>query len=112
MNINQLMEKTLTHSVKRENGASEKVDYVHYNSKSELTIGCFPQKINDGDLAKDTEKSYVTFHALFLNEKPNRGDSIEWNGEVYHFEKTLSQVGSSSYDVLAYTSKHSPRSRR
>ena len=76
------------------------------------TLNCLPQDINDGELAKDTEKSYVAFHALFLEAKPDRGDAIEWNGESYHYEKTLSQIGDSSYDVLAYRSKHSPRGRR
>ncbi len=113
MNLNQLAEKALAHAVNRDNGASEKVDYVHYGTGSkEEGINCFPQKINDGELAKDTEKSYVTFHGLILTEYPDRGDSIHWNGKKYHFQKTTSQIGNSSYDVLAYVSTHSPRGRR
>ncbi len=111
MNLNQLADKTLTHAVTRENGASEEVGYVHYLTKTKETLRCFPQNINDGELGKDTEKSYVAFHALYLEEKPNRGDSMEWNSQTYHFEKTLSQIGDSSFDVLAYITKHSPRSR-
>ena len=113
MNLNQLAEKAIVHAVTRSNGASEAVDYVHYSSKLEETdINCFPQKINDGELAKDTERSYVQFHAMFLEETPRRGDSISWNNEVYHYEKTMAQIGASSYDVLASASTHSPRGSR
>ena len=113
MNLNQLAEKALRGQVNLDSGAKEQVDYVHYSSNSrELDVNCFPQKINEGELAKDTERSYVQFHAMFLNEKPKRGDSISWNGEAYHYEKIMAQTGDSSYDVLASSSTHSPRGSR
>ena len=112
MNINQLMEKSLNHAILRENGASETVDYVHYLTRDKESVQCFPQNINDGELSKDADKSYVTFHGLFLEEIPSRGDAIEWNNDKYHYEKTMSQLGDSYYDVLAYKSIHSPRGRR
>ena len=110
MNLNQLAEKALRNQVNLASGACEKVDYVHYSSKSkEEGVKCFPQNINEGELVKDIEKSYVQFHALFLYESPKRGDSISWNGESYHYEKIMAQTGDSSYDVLASSSTHSPR---
>lgn len=105
MSLKDLITKTLTHEVARENGIGDEVDYTHLSTRTTETIKCIPQNINFGEDGKDKINDFVVFHGLVLTVKPSNGDTIVWNGRRYNYEKTVTQIGT-TYDVKASIKRH------
>ena len=106
MSLKDRVNNTLQHAVNRSDGMGEQITYTHSKTNLVENINSIPEQITYGELSKDKDKSYVIFQGLFLATPPNKGDSINWNGNTYHHFKTMSDLGNSYYDVQAYISRH------
>ena len=79
MGLKDLVTKTLTQEVSRENGISDEVVYTHLSTRTQEVVRCIAENIIYGDESRDKINDYVIFHGLSLSEQPSRGDTNIWN---------------------------------
>jgi hypothetical protein len=121
MNLNDLLNKTMNHTVNVESGAGEEVDYIHesisfhvvdddgnyivddsgkyISEKTITTLKCFPQSGSYKHLNEERMKDAMSFMTLFLDIPPEKNDMILYNGITWRVELI---EGTNPYDIVAY----------
>jgi len=112
MSQQTLIDNTLSYTVERLDGIAVAVVYTHQSTGLTETVRCIPQDLEENTPLADKRQSYIVFHSIKTDTKPDRGDSIVFNDERYYFKELKGCIAEDTYDVIAYQKDHRPIARK